>query len=978
MRNNSFRFLLLSLLGMGVSSLFSHAATYKEVGGRVVVEAEHFDSRAPAEDNDHHYAIAPDELTDAEASAPPGQYQSARGGKYMVLLPDSGENRNSSDLQAVGPHLDFKVQITTTGEYQLYIRSAGYDGASDSFYSSIIELQKARGGPGPDWYRYTFDPTPAISDFDQTLNNIDDPDSTAGWIGYSTPEINNGGAAGDREKTLWTISKAGTYTIRIQQREDGNGIDAVVLQRSNLPIPVPSIPESQLDNAADSDNDGIPDTAEIALGLNPKDASDAAKDNNGNGLSNLDEFKLGLDPNDTTKPALLAANATSTFDTLILTFSKNLDPATATNKANYAISSGLAVTAATYKSKVVTLTTAKQTADTAYTVTVKGIKDVSRFEVPAAGSTLTFYSYFMTRTGVLKFSYWGNITGTPVDGLLSDPRYPASPDSVQAVFAFNSRDAFPNDTHENYGATLEGFLTPTESAAYRFFVYSDDASQLFLSTDDKEANLAQIAEETGCCNNFTEPDSPRTSEPINLVAGKKYFIRLIYKEGGGGDFGQVAWRKTTDQTPAGSLTPISGKYLSAAVDLPAPAEGGFVTQTPTPNTKNASPVPQVTIVHRDGKVAWTDANVTLKYDGVAVKPTIKKEGNLATITYKGSGLLASDSAHTITLGYTDPGNKPATLEWSFNASSYKGQTADKLHQFVGLIKGKADLTKDGGGFSGKPGDRAIDLGLGGGQQSVLIPDASFLNAATAVADELTFSLWIKKYDIANSSAFWADSPSSRGTQRGFQAHTPWGDGNVYFDTAGCCDGSLERISAGISTFPDYTGDVSWWTNKWHHFAFSKKAANKQIWIDGKLFLEGQNTNPLPSDFAEIWLGAEGGGPTAGTANNMHGLLDDFSVFGTALSASDVGKLATGALPSSLAASTKILAYWDFNALAAAVAAKFTKIAKNADGSITLEWTGGGTLEAAASVTGPWQAVPGAASPFKLTPTGAQQFGRIKQ
>jgi hypothetical protein len=120
---------------------------------------------------------------------------------------------------------------------------------------------------------------------------------------------------------------------------------------------------------------------------------------------------------------------------------------------------------------------------------------------------------------------------------------------------------------------MEGFITPTENASYRFFVYSDDASQLYLSTDDKEANLALIAEESGCCNNFTEPDSPRTSEPIALTANKKYFIRMVYKEGGGGDYGQVAWRKEGDKTPAGTLRPISGAFLSSAVDLPAPAQG---------------------------------------------------------------------------------------------------------------------------------------------------------------------------------------------------------------------------------------------------------------------------------------------------------------------------------------------------------------------------------------------------------------------
>ncbi len=60
------------------------------------------------------------------------------------------------------------------------------------------------------------------------------------------------------------------------------------------------------------------------------------------------------------------------------------------------------------------------------------------------------------------------------------------------------------------------------------------------------------------------------------------------------------------------------------------------------------------------------------------------------------------------------------------------------------------------------------------------------------------------------------------------------------------------------------------------------------------------------------------------------------------------------------------------------APKFTGIVRNADGSLTLQWTGGGTLQSAASVTGPWQDVAGATSPYKLTPAGGQLFGRIRQ
>lgn len=325
----------------------------------------------------------------------------------------------------------------------------------------------------------------------------------------------------------------------------------------------------------DTDGDGMPDDWEIKYGLNPKDASDASKDCNNNGVTNLDEYKASLDPCDILPPSVVASAGSGTFTAMTLTFSELLDPAGATNAANYTITPSLAVSAASVKGNVVTLTTAKQAASTAYSVAFKGIKDLSRNEVPA-GSKATVNSYVMGRAGVLRFAYWGDaaggdpISGAGVQALLDDPRYPATPSLVLPVYSFSSRDAFPNDAHENYGATIEGYLTPKEAGSYRFFVSSDDSSQLFISSDDKEANLNQIAEETGCCNGFTEPDSSRTSDPVALVAGKKYFIRLIYKEGGGGDFGLVAWRKEGDTTASSKLKPIAADYLSSAVDLPIP------------------------------------------------------------------------------------------------------------------------------------------------------------------------------------------------------------------------------------------------------------------------------------------------------------------------------------------------------------------------------------------------------------------------
>lgn len=50
---------------------------------------------------------------------------------------------------------------------------------------------------------------------------------------------------------------------------------------------------------ADEDDDGIPDTWEVAHGLDPHDSWDADKDHDGDGESNLDEYKADTNPFDT-------------------------------------------------------------------------------------------------------------------------------------------------------------------------------------------------------------------------------------------------------------------------------------------------------------------------------------------------------------------------------------------------------------------------------------------------------------------------------------------------------------------------------------------------------------------------------------------------------------------------------------------------------------------------------------------------------
>jgi hypothetical protein len=58
--------------------------------------------------------------------------------------------------------------------------------------------------------------------------------------------------------------------------------------------------------------------------------------------------------------------------------------------------------------------------------------------------------------------------------------------------------------------------------------------------------------------------------------------------------------------------------------------------------------------------------------------------------------------------------------------------------------------------------------------------------------------------------------------------------------------------------------------------------------------------------------------------------------------------------------------------------KFTGFTKTSINTFVLEWIGGGVLEQADDVTGPWTTVTGAASPLTITATGAAKFYRLRQ
>src|SRR6266571_3099873 len=140
--------------------------------------------------------------------------------------------------------------------------------------------------------------------------------------------------------------------------------------------------------------------------------------------------------------------------------------------------------------------------------------------------------------GVLREVYTG-IGGTTVADLTNSADFPNNPSTQEVLTAFEA----PTDVDEDYGQRLTAYVVAPTSGNYLFWIASDDNSTLFLSTDDTPARKRVVAYVPGWTSSreWTKY-SQQQSSAISLVAGQRYYIEALMKEGGGGDNLAVRWQ----------------------------------------------------------------------------------------------------------------------------------------------------------------------------------------------------------------------------------------------------------------------------------------------------------------------------------------------------------------------------------------------------------------------------------------------------
>jgi len=283
------------------------------------------------------------------------------------------------------------------------------------------------------------------------------------------------------------------------------------------------------------------------------------------GTRTSEEVVLTVIPD--TQPPAVADIGSDEPTSVFVVFDEPVEQTSAENPANYQIQDGPAVTAAVFQpdGQTVRLTTGSPLAEGQwYTLVINGVKDQSVAGNATENLEARFRGAVFTE-GVVKYERWEgygmNHYGGDVSAFNDDLQNGSLPPPT-AVAYLPIFDA-PAGVADQYGGRLSCWFIPPQTGNYVFFMESDDHGFLYLSTDNNPANKKVIAQESSWADQYwfvEEGEEERRSDMfadtewpsgnvITLQAGQRYWLELLWLEGGGGDHASATFKLEGEPDP---------------------------------------------------------------------------------------------------------------------------------------------------------------------------------------------------------------------------------------------------------------------------------------------------------------------------------------------------------------------------------------------------------------------------------------------
>lgn len=141
---------------------------------------------------------------------------------------------------------------------------------------------------------------------------------------------------------------------------------------------------------------------------------------------------------------------------------------------------------------------------------------------------LQYLSQSNEPTGSISLEVWDNLDGDQVSDLIASANFPDNPDTAfdTTYFGFNWKYHKGN----YWGTRMRGYIHPPVTGSYTFYLCASADGELWLSTDDTEANKSKIIGPTGICESWTDDKYFHSSSAVNLTGGQKYYIEALQKK----------------------------------------------------------------------------------------------------------------------------------------------------------------------------------------------------------------------------------------------------------------------------------------------------------------------------------------------------------------------------------------------------------------------------------------------------------------
>ncbi len=130
---------------------------------------------------------------------------------------------------------------------------------------------------------------------------------------------------------------------------------------------------------------------------------------------------------------------------------------------------------------------------------------------------------------------WNGIAGSNVVNLTQSPSFYQIPSSTALVdSSYSSQD-------NNYGARTRGYITPSTTGVYTFWVAGNYEAQWFVSPNTSKWDARKLSDSLSTTQGNWDQSYAQRSLPQYMKAGQSYYVELLQKAGTGGGHASVAW-----------------------------------------------------------------------------------------------------------------------------------------------------------------------------------------------------------------------------------------------------------------------------------------------------------------------------------------------------------------------------------------------------------------------------------------------------